>query len=67
MSEQHVVPVNDLVDHEVEDCICGPRTECVERPDGSIGFVVVHHSLDGRERWDRMARLYRWLRRNHGA
>lgn len=32
-----------------EDCICGPRVEVVKREDGSIGWVIIHHSLDGRE------------------
>lgn len=47
----HVVPVNDLVEHEVEggDCSCGPTVEPVVRDDGSIGWVAVHHSLDNRE------------------
>ena len=46
MSTQHVYPVNDLVEHELEgdDCACGPTVEFVEG-----GEVVVHHSLDGRE------------------
>lgn len=49
MSTQHVYPVNDLVEHELEgdDCVCGPTTEFVEG-----GKVVVHHSLDGREAWE---------------
>jgi len=38
------------IDHDAsEDCVCGPRCEPVERADGSIGWVYVHHSLDGRE------------------
>lgn len=47
----HVYPINDLVDHETEgdDCICAPRDEAVRRDDGSVGWVSVHHSLDGRE------------------
>ncbi|WP_405375969.1 MULTISPECIES: hypothetical protein [unclassified Microbacterium] len=47
----HVVPVNDLIEH-VDDgtpCPCGPRTEPVERDEGTIGWVELHHSLDGRE------------------
>lgn len=46
-----VIPVDDLVAHEEEseDCICGPRVEPVKREDGSIGWVVIHHALDGRE------------------
>lgn len=47
----HVMPVNDLVAHAVDDeCVCGPRTEIVMREDGSSGWLIVHHSLDGRER-----------------
>jgi hypothetical protein len=47
----HAYPVNDLIEHDTDssDCICGPRVEPVERDDGSYGWVVVHHSLDGRE------------------
>jgi hypothetical protein len=46
----HVVPCNDLIDHEgVEDCVCGPEVEPVRRKDGSVGWLIVHHSLDGRE------------------
>lgn len=46
----HVYPVNDLVEHDrTGECICGPETQPVERDDGSLGYVIVHHSLDGRE------------------
>lgn len=45
----HVEPINDLVEHVDHDCICGPTTEVYKREDGGYGFVVVHHSLDGRE------------------
>lgn len=45
----HVLPVNDLIEHEDDDCICGPTTEAVPCDDGSFGWVVVHASLDGRE------------------
>lgn len=47
--EVHVVPLGDLVEHLPEDCVCGPRTEPVPRDDGSMGWLIVHHSLDGRE------------------
>lgn len=53
MSDEHVVPEGDLIDHRVEDdgeCVCGPRTEPVKREDGSMGYAIVHHSLDGREK-----------------
>lgn len=48
----HVYPVNDLVEHDTSggDCVCGPVDDPVVREDGSIGWVVVHHALDGRER-----------------
>lgn len=47
----HVTPVGDLIDHDTDgdDCPCGPRTNPVQCEDGSMGWVVVHHSLDGRE------------------
>jgi hypothetical protein len=46
----HVHPVGDLIEHEIsEDCLCGPRVQPVVREDGSIGWLIVHHSLDGRE------------------
>ncbi len=50
MSEFHVIPVNDLIRHEVsgDDCACGPDVMFVER-----GVIVVHHSLDGREARER--------------
>ena len=48
--EVHVLPVADLIEHEVsEDCICGPKSRAVFREDGSNGWVVQHHSLDRRE------------------
>ena len=53
MSTQHVVPINDLIEHDSsggQNCVCGPTTKPVEAEDGSMGWVVVHHSLDGRER-----------------
>lgn len=47
----HVVPVNDLIEHDSDggECPCGPTTEPVMRDDGSNGWLVTHHSLDGRE------------------
>lgn len=46
----HVMPRGDVVGHEFTACPCGPTDEPVKRDDGSIGWMVVHHSLDGRER-----------------
>lgn len=50
-SPVHLWPLDDLVEHEVDgdDCPCGPTTEPVQRDDGSIGWLISHHSLDGRE------------------
>jgi len=47
----HVTPVDDLLEHDTDDgdCICGPDIETVFREDGSNGWLVIHHSLDGRE------------------
>ena len=51
MTTIHTYPVNDLIEHDLEgeDCVCGPKVEAVFREDGSNGWVVLHHSLDGRE------------------
>jgi len=51
VSTVHVLPVNDLVEHVSDggDCPCGPDAEAVFRDGGSNGWLVVHHSLDGRE------------------
>lgn len=45
-----VFPVDDLIAHEtIDDCPCGPTAKPVKRDDGSVGWLHVHHSLDGRE------------------
>ena len=51
MATFHVSPVEDLIDHDTDgdDCLCGPTTEAVPDDDGGFGWVVTHHSLDGRE------------------
>lgn len=45
-----VWPLDDLIDHDVDsdDCVCGPKTEPVERDDGSIAWILAHEALDGR-------------------
>lgn len=59
MATVHVSPVNDAVEHDLEhggDCICGPTVEAVFRDDdGSNGWLITHHSLDGRERNEKTA------------
>lgn len=51
MTERHVVPTADLIEHEAnEDCTCGPTPELVKHDDGTdAGWIYIHHSLDGRE------------------
>ncbi len=52
MSTVHVYPDRDLLEHDTErgeGCICGPDVEAVFREDGSNGWLITHHSLDGRE------------------
>lgn len=46
----HVVPLDDVIVHDFGPaCPCGPTPRPEARPDGTYGWVVVHHSLDGRE------------------
>ena len=47
--EVHVIPNLDLIAHVYDDCPCGPVSEPVKRDDGSVNWVITHHSLDGRE------------------
>lgn len=51
MTTVHTYPVNDLIEHDTDsdDCQCGPTTQPVESEDGTIGWHIIHHSLDGRE------------------
>ena len=48
----HVVPINDLIEHDdiSDECVCGPRTEIVQPEGKPDGWVIVHNSLDGREK-----------------
>ena len=49
--DYHVTPNADAIEHSTSDeCPCGPTADPVERDDGSIGWVYIHHSLDGREK-----------------
>jgi hypothetical protein len=52
----HVMPVGDLIEHEpLERCVCGPSYEHVQGEDGESGWVITHHSLDGREKSESQA------------
>lgn len=33
-------------------CVCGPTAQLVKRDDGRDGWVITHHSLDGREQYE---------------
>ena len=47
----HVYPVEDQIAHvtDSDECPCGPQTMPEKCEDGSVAWVLVHHSLDGRE------------------
>lgn len=49
----HVIPLGDEIEHDTAsgdpDCVCGPRMQPVQHDDGSMNWLLVHHSLDGRE------------------
>jgi hypothetical protein len=47
----HVLPGNDLINHDEigTDCPCGVSVEPVFDSDGACGWLITHHSLDGRE------------------
>ena len=44
----HVIPLNDLKDHdETETCWCRPDVQYV-----GVGTVVLHHAMDERESYE---------------
>ena len=51
MNIHHIVPVADVVEHDTsgDDCVCGPRFEEVKAESVTMGWLVIHSSLDGRE------------------
>lgn len=47
---QHIVPCNDVIPHEEEDCACLPLTKPLDGPDEEfVCFQVCHNAWDGRE------------------
>lgn len=50
MTTVHVYPLGDVVGHVIDgdDCPCGPSVELLDGV-AHDGWLVVHHSLDGRE------------------
>lgn len=63
LCERAVVPVEQWSDRDSADAqkqvgealvlLRAGEAEAVKRDDGSVGWVVSHHSLDGRERSER--------------
>ncbi|MEV5703019.1 hypothetical protein AB0L55_36755 [Streptomyces anthocyanicus] len=51
MSTFHVEPINDLIEHDTSGhpCVCGPTERPEKHDDGTVDWIVVHNSLDGRE------------------
>ncbi|MBZ6102689.1 hypothetical protein ACH4NO_17945 [Streptomyces olivaceus] len=51
MTTLHVTPIGDQADHDTStaECVCGPETRPALQAGGSVGWLLVHHSLDGRE------------------
>lgn len=46
----HVLPIGDLVEHVSDDeCCCGPKAKPIKDESGSMSWIMIHHSLDGRE------------------
>jgi hypothetical protein len=46
----HVVPLGDAAEHEADDdCVCGPTLKPIAGSDGSLVWIMIHYSLDGRE------------------
>lgn len=41
--------MTDVAHEPSEDCPCGPTVIPVERDDGSIGWLYLHHRLEPRE------------------
>ncbi|MFJ9671328.1 hypothetical protein ACIRP5_11140 [Streptomyces sp. NPDC101221] len=53
MTTLHVTPISDQVDHDTStaeaDCVRGPEVRPALQAGGAVGWLLVHHSLDGRE------------------
>ena len=52
-STLHITLIGGLVDHDTgtaePDCVCGPEVRPVTQDDGPMSWLLVHHSIDGRE------------------
>jgi hypothetical protein len=46
MNEIHVIPAEDLIEHEaLETCVCLPSPRLIETPDGEDGWIYSHFAL----------------------
>lgn len=49
----HVTPLHDQVGHDPNsaepDCVCGPEVRPAAQEGGSVDWLLVYYSLDGRE------------------
>lgn len=46
----HIRPRADTIWHPLDDgCVCGPVVQPCRRRPGGDAWLVIHHSLDGRE------------------
>lgn len=45
----HVMPENDIIGHEMEDCACLPVVEPNKNDNGAVGWLVSHSAWDGRK------------------
>ncbi len=53
LSEIHIIPLNDLRDHDESiDCWCNPERDDVDSD------LVIHNSMDGREAYETGERQY---------
>lgn len=51
MKAVHVVPVDDILEHDSNDsCPCLPQLEVVTADENPVGWIYVHAAWDGRKR-----------------
>lgn len=46
--DAEVTPVDDLIGHEPDHCICGPAVRPATGPNGASCWVTIHYALDNR-------------------
>lgn len=43
-----MIPRDDLIEHEAEECVCGPARIPIVAGDGTRSRLVIHRRLDSR-------------------